>query len=251
MDFELYEDTDALYLPVEMFEYIMSVSCLSQLLNLTEVHATFKILVMLEIKRRLKRMNNLIKKKGFSVSHFPICFYLGDYNNKNCGAIQGFNDINITGISFVLKFLELFGGYIKYLVCDFCGASEEQANIVFSSVGKYCINLNQIAFGNLNSSLKNSLKKPFENVEYVFIQYCRLYDRLCRLNKYFPNVKEIVFSEKNKFENIDNVLVHYKSLETMEICCGTMDIVNSVFLQLLNPKAEIFYTSEVYNSIDF
>lgn len=243
-------DEDALKLPVEMIEYIISVCCLSQLLDLCNVHSMLEYLVTLEVKKRLKNITRSIIKKGFSTKEFPICFYLGKFNSNDCGARSESNEINIYGMNFVLTFLKLFGSHIEYVVCDFCGANEEQANLVFSHVNKYCTKLNRIAFGNLNHSLRNSFERPFENVTYVFIQYCRLYDRLCELNTYFPKVEEIIFSEKNKFENVDNVLVHYAHLKKAEICSGSLDIINSVFLQLLHPNATIFYTKEVYNLLD-
>lgn len=251
MDSALCDEIESPVFPVEIFEYLMSVSCLSQLLALTEVNNMFKILAMSMIKKHLKKMNELVSSKGLSIDEFPITFFLNSFNSEFCKARLNFNELNIVGMSFILKILRLFGSQIKHLVCDFCGASEKQANAVFSYVSIYCSDINHIAFGNLNCSLKYSLERPFENVEYLFIQHCRLYDRLCKLNKYFPKVKEIFFSEKNKFENIDNVLVHYNSLKKVEICRGTTDIINAVFLQLLNPNAEVFYTDEMYNLIDF
>lgn len=75
MDPSLYANIDALCLPVEIFEHIMSVSDLNQLFGFMEIHFTFKVLAILEIKKRLKSIKNLIKKKELCQEKFPICFF--------------------------------------------------------------------------------------------------------------------------------------------------------------------------------
>lgn len=66
--------------------------------------------------------------------------FLGGFD-KNCDANQGSHEMNIFGMDFILKFLTLFGSQVEYLVYDFCGSSEDQGNLIFSCVTKYCINL--------------------------------------------------------------------------------------------------------------
>lgn len=231
-------------LPVEMYENIVSVSGFSQLLELSDVNSLFRSLVITEVKRRLKKMKEATVQKGLDVNIFPICFYLTEFNDDFGSVKQNVNEIKISGRSFILKFLRLFGTEMKYVVCDFFGATEEQACTIFSHVGQYCLGLNRLAFGNLNYDLDISLERTFENVTYIFFQRCKLYAQLCDLKNYFPNAKEIVFSEENRFENIDKMIVNYGYLERFEICSASMDVINAIFLQILNPDAEVSYYGE-------
>lgn len=161
------------------------------------------------MNRRLRKLKETTIKKGFPVDIFPICFYLTDFDSDFCDVKQNDNEINITVMSLILKFLRLFGNEVKYVVCDFFGATEEQALVVFSNVNQNCISLNRLAFGNLNYDLEFALKKSFENITYVFFQRCILFERLCQLKTYFPNVREIIFSEENRFESLDKLIISY------------------------------------------
>lgn len=70
---------------------------------------------------------------------------------------------------------------------------------------------------------------------------------MCNINKYFPNVKEIHFSENNTFENLCDIIVKYKFLERIEICSNSMDHESAMTLQVYNPDLEIEY----YDDDDF
>lgn len=232
---------------LEAFEKMVSVCGLRQLLHLSSISSKFKSLVMTEFSLRMQRKKEVLIEKGLSVNIFPVCFYLTDFSNKSCKIEELENEIRITGMNFIVKFLKLFGNQVKYVVCDFFGATSRQANTVFSCINEYCYNLNRIACGNLKSSLKISLKRSFENVTDVFFQRCDLRNKLCNINKYFPNVKEIHFSENNTFENLCDIIVKYKFLERIEICSNSMDHESAMTLQVYNPDLEIEY----YDDDDF
>lgn len=234
--------------PVEMFEHLISVCCFSQLLWLSDVNNLFRALILTEVSRRLERMRKIMVKKGLDLNVVPICFYLSDFNSDICKVEQNDNEVRITGTSFILKFLRLFGSEIKYIVFDFFGATEEQIDIVFSCAREYCPNLTRMVFGNLDYDLR--IENPFTNVEFIFFQQCRLYDHLCDIKSHFPNVKDITISDDNRFESLDKVIVFYNGLEKMEIYSTSIDIVNAVFLQILNPDVEITFYNERPNILD-
>lgn len=239
----LSEKTELPELPVEMHEHLISVCSFYQLLCLSDVSLWYRTLVIAEVIKRLNKFKETIIKNGFRVDFIPICYYLTEFDSDFCEVKQNDNNVTFSGIHLILKFIRLFGHEIEYVVCDFHGASKEQACTVFSYVSQYCSGLKRLAFGNLNYDLGISLEKPFETVTYVFFQRCMLHDQLCHLKALFPNVKEIVFSEENRFESLDEIIVVYGSLERFEICSASIDVVNGIFLQLLNPEAEVSFFS--------
>lgn len=246
MEFEQSSSNDDFPIfPVELFEYITSVCCFTQLLSLSEINVMFRALVILEVKKRLNNLKEATIKKGLLLTENPICFFFNDfYSNVNCIKNDD-NEISISGIDFVLRFLELFGDQINYMVLNFNNASEREANLVFSRVIEYCPNLNTLVFGNLRHSLRNSLILPLKNIEKLFFQYCWLQDSLCDLNVYFPNVKTLTFSEMNCYEFGDNLIRNYPLLERFDACEASFTLVDVFFLQLLNPQA-IVYSRPIY-----
>lgn len=254
-DMESIHDDSNIALPTEMFEHLISLCCLTQVLNLSDINTTFKSLVVREVLRRLKRMNDVSVKKGFPVDIFPICFFLTDFHSKDCKIAVRENKLKISGTALILKFIRLFGDKMKYIVLSFSGSSEEQANTVFSSVNKNCYNLEILAFGCLDYDLERSLVKPFVKATTVFFQYSRIHNKLCDLNKYFPSLKDLTFSETNFFQSFNQILCRYVHLEKLEICVNSMNLVDAVFLQILNPTTEVIYYGEnlddIVNDDDF
>lgn len=175
--------------PVEIFEHLVSVSCFSQLLALRDVNFMFKALVITEIQRRFKRMNALVSKAGLSPEDTPVIVYLINLNSTECKAKEGENGITISGTSFILKFLRLVGSNIKHIVCNLSGATEEQTCTFFSHINENCPNLVRIVINSLQFDLKDSLKNPFINVQYILFKHSRVSGRLFQFDEYFPNVQ--------------------------------------------------------------
>lgn len=195
------EETKEIYFddyPEEIAETIVSVSSLTILLHLIDINQLFKKHVIKETNKRIVAEENSIIKKGLPLEEFPICFSLQVFIDPN-GVRQTSDGIELKGITYFLKFMRYFGRSIKYLVCNFRGASEIQTNIVFSYIHKYCINLQRLYFLGLRCSLVNSLKNSFDNISIVLFSHCRLDNHLCKLNEHFPNLKEIYFLGRNDF----------------------------------------------------
>lgn len=248
MDLGLFFDPDVPFLPIEMFIHIISVCCLTQLLELSELNLMLHKLVEFEIRKRLNRLKVITVQKGSSSKNEPICFFLTDFFSDIGEAKIKDNEIVISGKSLILKFLRLFGNEMEFVIFNCSYASEVDVNIVFKQVVKFCPNLNYIVFGNLRHSLDNSLVRPLEKVQKIFFQYCILWDKLCELDVYFPNVKAITFSEMNIYEDGDSMIKHYANLEKFEACEASFNLLDVFFLQLLNPQA-IISSHPIYNEI--
>lgn len=233
----------SVYLPVEIFEKFVSFVCISQLLALSDTNNMFNALVILEIKRRFRKLNALTLKKGFTLEHSPICIYLTEMNSTTCKAEEGANEINIFGISYILKFLRLMGSDVMFIVCNFKEATQEQAHLIVSSINENCPNLRNLAFGNLSFDLNNSLKKPFLNVRYILFQQCLLSGRICQINTVFPNVHEITIYDDNTIIDIGKFFTKFNSLTNMEIYGKSMHILDAILIQILNPDAKVVYIS--------
>lgn len=248
MDLGLFFDPDVPFLPIEMLIHIISVSCLTQLLELSEVNLMLHKLVDFEIRKRLNRLKVITVQKGSSPKNEPICFFLTEFSSETCQAKVKDNEIMICGKSLILKFLRLFGNEIEFIIFNCSYASEVDVNTVFKQVVNFCPNLNYLTFGNLRHSLANSLLRPLEKVQLIFFQYCVLWDKLCELDVYFPNVRTITFSEMNVYEDGDKLIRHYARLEKFEACEASLNLLDVFFLQLLNPQA-IISSHPIYNEV--
>lgn len=228
-------------LPNELYEKFVSVSCLNLLMTWIELSHFFQDLAIKEMKRRFKALDQAIVKKGLRLEDFPFEVSFCDFREDVDNIIQNKNKIEISGMRMALRFLRLFGNEIKFLNCNFYGASDEQTNIIFGYVNKYCTGLTKLYFGFLRYSLRYSLRKTFENVSELVFSNCRLDVELCKLNLYFPRVREISFYERNEFQDLSCVIEKYPHLCKMLIERDSMDILSVALLQAINPRAIISY----------
>lgn len=228
-------------LPDDLHEMFVSVSCLNLIMTWIELNVYFKDLAINEMKRRFRLLDQAIIKMGLRLEDFPFEVSFCDFREDVDNIIQIGNKIEIHGMKMTLRFLRHFGNDIKFLNCNFYGASEEQTTIIFNYITNYCTELTKLYFGFLRHSLKYSLRKCFENVTALVFSNCRLDNELCKLNLYFPRVNEISFYERNEFQDLSSVIERYSYLSKMLIERDSMDILSVALLQAINPRAIVNY----------
>lgn len=229
---------------INNYKHMASNWSLTKLMHLSTISNMFERLFIEETRRRIQQMKNVTIAKGLLPHTSPVCFHFTNFSAKLCEIQENSNELKISGLRFINRFLKLFGKEINYIICDFFECNEKQANSIFFTVNQTCINLNHLALGNLKFSLRSSLLKSFENTTNILFQNCVLKNKLCNISKYFPNIKEIIFSENTSFENLDRIFASYKFLEKIEIYCDSLDELDANSIQILNPEAEIILCND-------
>lgn len=223
------------------YEKIVSVGCSNSLMTWTEINDFFQDLAKKEMKRRINALNKAVVDKGLSLADNPFqvnfCDFCEDVNN----IVQYKNKIEISGMRMTLRFLRFFGDDIKFLNCNFYGASEEQTFIVFGYITKYCPGLTKLYINFLRHNLSFSLRKSFENVSELIFSHSKLDLELCKISTYFPRVQELSFYDRNEFQNLRDVICTYPHLRRMTIECQSMDILSVAILQAINPNTKLSY----------
>lgn len=248
MDLGLFYDPDVAWLPNEMLIHIVSMSCLTMLLYLSDVNNVFTIYATFELKKRLQKLLDFTIKsnfdcKFFSIEHYPTRFEFRKLNSvKGRAKMSKYeNSMDVTSAHLILKTLRLVGDQIKKIHCNFFNSTEEQANAVVSYINQYCINLECISFYNMRHDLQHSLVKPFPKVKEVHFESCILLNKFCNLNFYFPKLWLCTFSENNYIEKLSSLITTYPHLRCMEISTESMYSVTASQIQSYNPQAEIEY----------
>lgn len=144
-------------------------------------------------------------------------------------------EIEITGITYMLKFLRLFGEKIKSLDLNCVDSTEIQVIAVFNYINRFCFNLEKLRLSNLTHSIGRSLKRPFDSVKKLIFLNCTFSHRLNNINLWFPSVLSISFLGKNQFKDLSKIMVHYNSLTSLYVTNRTMDKNIADDLQGLNP----------------
>lgn len=193
------------------------------------------------MKRRFRGLDRAIVKRGLVLADFPFQVSFSDFREDVFNIVQKDDIIDISGMTMILKFLRHFGGEVKFLSCNFYGASEEQVFTVFTYITKYCTNLKKLYFGFLRHGLSYSLRNSFEQVTELLFSNCQLDKELCKLDMYFPHVKEISFYDSNEFQSLNKIIVKYPNLEKKSIDYDSMDIFSVALLQAINSTAKIVY----------
>lgn len=163
------------------------------------------------------------------------CVYLSQFNSRNNSLLDcSIRSIRLSGLTYIIRFLRLFGDRVRILVVDFEDSTEEQVLTFFTYLNRYCHNLEELALINLEFSVGRALKKPFSNLKVLTFKKCKISSRLNNFVKWFPNIEYLYLFEKNAIENMSLILIPYKCLINAVISNLTMDETSLNALQVLN-----------------
>lgn len=238
---EMEIDEEVPFLPVEMFEHIISFCNWSMILKLSETNVMFRALAWLEIRKRLKKSHQKAINRGFIKEKFSLSFCMYGFQYRNGRVKEVDYTINVSSIRLILRFLRLFGDQIKVLTLDFYGCSEKRGNAIFSAVCTYCPNLYRIVFTELKHSLKKSLMKPLKGVKSISFDECHMKDKLCRLGLYFPDLEQLYISNNSHIENPKAVMIRYRNLKNFYYSVHLQNVLHYQTLRNLNLKTRIIH----------